>query len=244
MNKSTLATAVLLTLGAAGASLSAQASLTTSTTLHFAAGSSYCTAYNSKSKCIATDVTGTYFSMDTNGDGTTQGSEKTAFAPGTQNGVHIGTLQSVGQIDATWSFFSAPGNVYTTAPVVEVGTHTGNTAVLDFTGWTVNWGTVPLIPMGGDPTNYPTDTGLATITCSTVSCSNSSTFTLDYAAHVPKGDPSGFGGVYYQVHMGLNTVTGIASHVETVPVPAAVWLLGSGLLGLVGVARRKKKAQA
>ena len=27
-----------------------------------------------------------------------------------------------------------------------------------------------------------------------------------------------------------------------VPVPAAVWLFGSGLLGLVGVARRKKSA--
>ncbi len=30
--------------------------------------------------------------------------------------------------------------------------------------------------------------------------------------------------------------------VATVPVPAAVWLFGSGLLGLVGVARRKKAA--
>jgi hypothetical protein len=28
--------------------------------------------------------------------------------------------------------------------------------------------------------------------------------------------------------------------VSSVPVPAAVWLFGSGLLGLVGVARRKK----
>jgi hypothetical protein len=27
-----------------------------------------------------------------------------------------------------------------------------------------------------------------------------------------------------------------------VPVPAAVWLFGSGLLSLVGIARRKKKA--
>ena len=26
----------------------------------------------------------------------------------------------------------------------------------------------------------------------------------------------------------------------TVPVPAAVWLFGSGLIGLIGVARRKK----
>ena len=35
------------------------------------------------------------------------------------------------------------------------------------------------------------------------------------------------------------TVTGVSA----VPVPAAVWLLGSGLLGLVGVARRKRSNQ-
>lgn len=29
------------------------------------------------------------------------------------------------------------------------------------------------------------------------------------------------------------------AHLQTVPVPAAAWLLGSGLLGLIGVARRK-----
>lgn len=33
-----------------------------------------------------------------------------------------------------------------------------------------------------------------------------------------------------------------SAFVSTVPVPAAVWLFGSGLLGLVGVARRKKAA--
>ena len=34
----------------------------------------------------------------------------------------------------------------------------------------------------------------------------------------------------------------VPTPVAAVPVPAAVWLFGSGLLGLVGIARRKKKA--
>lgn len=34
----------------------------------------------------------------------------------------------------------------------------------------------------------------------------------------------------------------VGAAVATVPVPAAVWLFGSGLLGLIGVARRKKRA--
>lgn len=32
------------------------------------------------------------------------------------------------------------------------------------------------------------------------------------------------------------------AHVSLVPVPAAVWLFGSGLIGLIGIARRKKAA--
>jgi len=32
----------------------------------------------------------------------------------------------------------------------------------------------------------------------------------------------------------------LGAPLTTVPVPAAVWLFGSGLLGLIGVARRKK----
>lgn len=38
----------------------------------------------------------------------------------------------------------------------------------------------------------------------------------------------------------VQLVTFGSANVNVVPVPAAVWLFGSGLLGLVGVARRKK----
>jgi len=37
-----------------------------------------------------------------------------------------------------------------------------------------------------------------------------------------------------------NVVSYLVREVSAVPVPAAVWLFGSGLIGLVGVVRRKK----
>jgi len=40
--------------------------------------------------------------------------------------------------------------------------------------------------------------------------------------------------------IGTNGTTNSAIAVSAVPVPAAIWLFGSGLLGLVGIARRKK----
>jgi hypothetical protein len=37
-----------------------------------------------------------------------------------------------------------------------------------------------------------------------------------------------------------NSITEVDVRIAPVPVPAAVWLLGSGLIGLAGIARRKK----
>lgn len=39
---------------------------------------------------------------------------------------------------------------------------------------------------------------------------------------------------------GTTTNTSFSGSITAVPIPAAVWLFGSGLLGLVGIARRKK----
>ena len=55
-------------------------------------------------------------------------------------------------------------------------------------------------------------------------------------------DPDVIGEYQFAIQVssaGLNVET-VAMQVQTVPVPAAVWLFGSGLLGLVGIARRKK----
>ena len=48
--------------------------------------------------------------------------------------------------------------------------------------------------------------------------------------------------IHEQVPSGTIGIAGIITSIYSVPVPAAVWLFGSGLLGLVCVAKRKKAA--
>jgi len=247
MNKTQLTTAVALALGAT--SFGAQANLTTSAVLEFSAGGAGTVSclLGTTPPCTnplfnVTDIVGSFFSMDSDGSGSVQISEKVPMSM--VNGIHIGTVQGASgshtggpngsetpNIDNPWNFFSNTGMSQTTSPITETAP-----GQLDFSGWGVTWAGIPNIPMGGDTANFAGDTGIATITCSTASCSDSSTFVLDYAAHVPLGDPSMFGGVPYALHLEGH----VAGAVSSVPVPAAAWLMGSGLLGLVGVARRRK----
>jgi len=262
MNKSTLSAAVGLAL--AGASLTAQAALTTTSVLAFSAGNvgtfTSAAAAGSSYHTWVVDTNGTtlYFGMQA----------------GTEGGIHIGAAQTTGTydqntalcspagaacshpglpydiqyptsgyttdhgpIDMGWAgLFSNTGLHFTTTGPTVV-TDSGFTKTLDFSGWRMTWNSIPTVDLGGGnevigSITYNNGTGLATITCSTSACSNSSSFTLDYVAVVPQSDPSGLAGGEYTLHL-----SGI---VNAVPVPAAAWLFGSGLMGLVAAGRRRR----
>ena len=233
MKKTTIATAVGIVVGSFA--ISANAALTSSTTLDFTLGTVAVTCnYGTTPPCNKTtysvsDVVGSYFVMDTNGNGV-EPSEKTPI--GSFNGIHLGTTQAAGgshsggvngtespNIDAPWTFFGGTGMHQTTSPVTFTG---GSGSVVDMSGWNVNWNGIASIPLVQQS---------ASIACSTTSCSDSSTYTIDGAFHVAG---AGFTTVAYYLHL--------EGHVTAVPVPAAVWLFGSGLLGLAGVARRRKSS--
>jgi hypothetical protein len=153
--KTTLSTAIGLVLG--GIALSANASLTTSATLNFTMGSIGC-AYGTTPPCHPsvypmTDIVGSYFSMDTNDDGTHAAYEKNPI--GSFNGIHIGTTQLASgshsggingtespNIDEPWQFFGNTGMHQTTAPITLLF-GTGDQWLLDMSGWSVTWNGIP-----------------------------------------------------------------------------------------------------
>ncbi len=215
--KKLLITTAIVAAASAGISTSASAALASNAVLDFdagVAGGNY-----------GFIVSGSYFAMDNNSDDIFKTNERTAIS--TANGLELGTTQNAATIDNTWVFFSNNG-VHQTTSDTTVSNAVANTADIDFSGWEVFWNNVH-INMGAGASN-----GVASIVCD-VDCAIGDGFSLDYFATVPDDGATNFGNVNYTLHL-EGTIGG---EVSAVPVPAAVWLFGTGLLGLVGVARRK-----
>jgi len=192
------------------------AALPADAVLAFNPGQTVCLVGGTPPNCdyFQQDVVGSYFAMDFDNDGAFIGNEKTGIEK--SEGVRLNDLQPASgshsglpdgsefpSIDMPWAFFGNTGMHQTTTPIGIANGNDGtgdNTASLDFSGWGVTWNGIPDIPLGGDSANFPSDTGVAVLTCSSY-CILGDDFTLDYFAHVPIGDASGFGGVYYTLHL-------------------------------------------
>ncbi|MFK5985343.1 MAG: hypothetical protein QM479_07945, partial [Pseudomonadota bacterium] len=142
MNKKIIGSAIALAL-TAGVSSNANATLAADAILNFDSGVGSCQAggtYPSCSYGATTTSSGSYFVMDTSGDGIFQEEERVVMTTA-GTGVTLGTPQNRLDIDLTWAFGGNPGEHYTNdADGITVATAAGNTATIDMAGWTVWWG--------------------------------------------------------------------------------------------------------
>lgn len=136
-----------------------------------------------------------------------------------------------GSVYVSFMYDSATPDIYTaSASISGFGSYTGNSFVLDsksdhylyFRAPEINGITTDALHLFGNFLDLSP---------------GSSGFGFDdrsYATATSYGHP------HFDVVM--NNASGSISGLSAVPVPAAVWLFGSGLLGLAGVARRKSAA--
>jgi hypothetical protein len=191
MMKNTLIVSALVTTGLI-ASPAANAALSGGEVLNFVDGVNGCIpdAGGTYPNCNygATTVSGSYFAMDTAGDGVFSPPERIALvSAGT--GITLGSAQGANTIDLTWSFGGNDG--YHTTGTVNGVPHVNPDGTVDMSGWNVNWN-------GGD-----IDMGqgaAATVACvsGTMTCADGEAFILDYTAIVPSGGFAGFG---YALHL-------------------------------------------
>lgn len=182
---------------------------------------------------------GSWFALDYNSNNQITGPEKISISAIPGGGVPIASgptvIQQVVPID-TWTMYGGiPGYDYLT-----VGVTGGTTNGLDFSGWTINF--------NGAPVTAVVDYGAWTPTnCATLGCSGASfiadtaaiswdgvygsSYSLWYSWRFVESTPGNFIDNRYLLHL-----EGVV--LSTVPVPAAAWLFGSGLLGLMAGAWR------
>jgi hypothetical protein len=139
------------------------------------------------------------------------------------NGIVLGTAQPASgshfgppdgsespDIDNPWLFFGNTGMHQSLSPITVVADDGAGNVTLEFSGWSVTWAAIPSIPLGSGAWDGNPD-GLAVMTCANT-CEGGDTYTVAYSATVPPGDPSGFGGVRFNLQL-EGTVT-VASTVS------------------------------
>jgi len=138
-------------------------------------------------------------------------------------------------IDNPWLWFGNTG-MHGTESASNVLSASGNTATVDLSGWIMAWNGIDS-SNGISPFKFGTGAwfgtaidGVAQITCG-IDCGDGDTYLLIYSA--TNNQPlSGLEGTMFFLN--------ITGTISAVPVPGAVWLFGSGLIGLIGAARRRK----
>lgn len=181
-------------------------------------------------------TSGSWFGVDFNGNYAISSMEKTAMYPGTAGGLIVGQTQAAGEIDHS-VFMGTDAQVHTvSAPVSGDGT-------LDLSGWRWLWDNGNSWTLGsgawtptnagalGAPASGYAD-GVALFSWSGVYGDG---YSLWYAATEPLNSQTGCGGCQFFWHL-EGTVVAAPS---AVPAPAAAWLFASGLLGLLGLRKRR-----
>lgn len=226
-NKTILSVLFGVTLGA-GAMASQAAVLTAGDLLTITPGvyagyDSYGNPYGASS--------GSWFGVDTNGNGALAENERFVTSPGSAGGLRVGTVQAPGEIEQS-TFFGANAALYT------VSAPTSGDGTLNLSGLRWSWNTTDWNFSGGAWT--PSNTadfgapssgytnGVAQFSWSGV---YGDSYSLWYATTEPVGSPTGCGGCRFFWH--LEGTVGLPQPPQ-VPVPPAAWLFGSGLLGLFG----------
>lgn len=141
----------------------------------------------------------------------------------------------------TWTYYGAPGLNKTTGTGISIISASGDTAIVDMSGWKVDWNlTAPNptldVDMGSGAFGVGFVSGQGQVTCAAGSgCAVGSAYTLKYTATVPNDSPAFANVKYYlQLH---GTVGGVTA---AVPEASTYGMMLAGL-GLVGFAVRRRK---
>ena len=221
MKKTVIAAAVLL----ASAGSAQAALLADGTILTIDAGNGGGTGPCTVGSCFSMEIfTGTFAWADvasgTDGGFVVGGNQ----ASGGQELVPPGeTTPDSGELSAAWSFFKSWGTFFADNSL-NTFSDTSNDGMTALTDFNVAWNG-GVIPMGAGTVNDYTIT---------LDENGNGTWSIDYSQIVCCGN---FTGVPFRMFL-----TGSVIAPSAIPVPAAVWLFGSGLIGLAGVARRRKAA--